>query len=317
MLFTKSQLKKLIRYPYKIPFITAKIIKARLYFRKYPPVFIIGSPRSGTTLLFKLLCIHPKYTSSFEPEWVWKDVFGKGIDDSYQNEFNSLGGYRIILNYFSKIEKQAPYLLTKNPKDSLRVNILHKMFPKARFVHIVRDGRDVISSIIDGWQSPHYVTDKKYNWNFLRIPNYENISRFDSHIKGAQIWFVSNMSIEKSIKFIRKPNYFLVRYEDLLEKPLFEVEKLTNFLEISLPSDKLNLILNNISNQVHKKNENEFAKNNIFGEKVIESEIDDDAGSGTLSKSKRIGKWKTKLSATELSEIMPIIKSYLEKYNYG
>ncbi|MGK7938699.1 MAG: hypothetical protein AB4062_00775, partial [Crocosphaera sp.] len=71
----------------RIKFILS-IPSAKQHFKTYPPTFIIGAPRSGTTLTLKLFQNQPSITSLFEPEAFWTKAFGDGVDDTYKNRLS-------------------------------------------------------------------------------------------------------------------------------------------------------------------------------------------------------------------------------------
>ena len=132
------------------------------------PVFLIGAPRSGTTWLQYMLGAHdliatPQETNLFSkylaPLWdTWaKDLRidrngrYKGLVACYtQEEFEDAlrgivsGAYRSVLAQ----KPGARILLEKEPAYSLHVPLITRLFPEARFVHMIRDGRDVVASLL-------------------------------------------------------------------------------------------------------------------------------------------------------------------------
>lgn len=302
---------------FSYPRIFLRLIKAKIHFQLFSPIFIIGSPRSGTTLLFQMLSTAPNFSNKFEPEWVWKKALGTSGNDSYKDEFTFIGMMRVLNNFYSLIDKGAPFLLVKNPKDSLRVKFLRNLFPNARFIHIIRDGRDVIASIKKGWDTPYYRTDKDYDWIHLRIPDYKILSSLPAHIKGAHIWTTCLQFIENTIDPKDYKHFYEIKYEDLVKDPQTEMNKLSTYLEVSLQQNDLEKLIEKVSVNVKeiKIGTNKQEDQNLNFQH-IPSKVSNDAGSGTLSSSIRIGKWINTLSTEELFEILPIIEKFLVKYNY-
>ncbi len=292
-----------------------KVIVARRHFDKYPPVFIIGAPRSGTTLLFQLLASWSGFSTAFEPWQIWKESIGNGDNDTYQGEVTQKGKLKLLLRYFEIIQDGKPFLLSKNPRDSLRLNYLNDIFPNARFIHIIRDGRDVTASIVKAWKTPNYRTDIEYDWIHCRIPGYREISTLPSHLKGAMIWVTCISFIEKALTPSIMKRYYSLRYEDLIENSDAELAKLISFLNINIQEEQFDELILKINNNVLLKNENPTRKFTLEGG-AINSNSEDDAGSGTLSESIRIGKWKNDLRKDEVEECMPILESLLRRYGY-
>lgn len=148
--------------------------------------FIIGNPRSGTTLFRLMLNAHPKI--SVAPEsgfilWWWdkyKDWTAANISDATLNEFVAdiqkskkietwnldFGVYREFLstkhpeNYVELISTVHEYYALSRQKEAklwgdknnYYINELDKLiniFPKKKYIHIVRDGRDVACSYLE------------------------------------------------------------------------------------------------------------------------------------------------------------------------
>src|SRR3546814_8582968 len=73
-------------------------------------------------------------------------------------------------------------MLEKTPKNALRIPLLHKVFPDARFIYLHRDPRQVLGSMLDGWQSGGF---RMYSalpgwqgpaWSFLLVPGWRELS---------------------------------------------------------------------------------------------------------------------------------------------
>src|SRR3546814_10013173 len=73
-------------------------------------------------------------------------------------------------------------MLEKTPKNALRIPLLRKVFPDARFIYLHRDPRQVLGSMLDGWQSGGfrmYSTLPGWQgpaWSFLLVPGWRELS---------------------------------------------------------------------------------------------------------------------------------------------
>jgi len=142
------------------------------------PVFVVGSPRSGTSILTWCLGQHPNIFPV--PESNWMGNFGLNVALSYQagtsrgdrtilsamdisrDEFFANFGRNIndlILRHRSDLERKRKVTrlpsepkmrwVDGTPEYSLHICALRKLFPEALFVHVLRDVRDVVRSMLN------------------------------------------------------------------------------------------------------------------------------------------------------------------------
>ncbi len=83
------------------------------------------------------------------------------------------------------------------------------LYPEARFIHIYRDGRDVVTSFIKRGMRPYFAT-MLWLYNTSQALNYRNL-----------------------------PNYYEIRYEDLVKDPAYEIKRLCDFLELKYDAQML------------------------------------------------------------------------------
>src|SRR5262249_4452430 len=140
-----------------------------------PYLFIVGSPRSGTTLLRRIVGAHSRIAVAPETQWIadfYKCRVGltpNGIvtdelihqliahSKFEQLEIAAEDLWRLLASgerptyatFVGRIftrygELRAkPLAGDKTPNYVRQIHILHALFPQARFVHLIRDGRDV------------------------------------------------------------------------------------------------------------------------------------------------------------------------------
>jgi Sulfotransferase family len=134
-----------------------------------PAVYVIGAPRSGTTWLQRMLGGHPQIATPFE-----LDFFSRFVAPWYESwrihceagegrpnrpywgvpaavteaEFEEAVGLVVERIYRSVLAAKpgATVLLEKDPKYSRCVDAILRTVPHARFIHVIRDGRDVACS---------------------------------------------------------------------------------------------------------------------------------------------------------------------------
>lgn len=112
------------------------------------PIFVIGTHRSGTTLLGRALGNHPELAYCEEPRQVWSRGYNYRRDDSLTAADATPRVRERVRRSFQRFLAAAgrPRLAEKTPSNCLRLEFIHAIFPDALFVHIHRDARAVISS---------------------------------------------------------------------------------------------------------------------------------------------------------------------------
>jgi len=130
------------------------------YSRKEPLIFIGGMPRSGTTLMRAMLDAHPEVRCGEETRVVprilqmrqqWRRSTKEslrlkeaGVTDEVLNEAISSFILQVVVNH----GLPSPRLCNKDPFTLKSAEYLSTLFPNARFVFMVRDGRATVHSII-------------------------------------------------------------------------------------------------------------------------------------------------------------------------
>ncbi len=126
------------------PFTRARL-RASLHPSLARPVFVIGAPRSGTTFLGRCLAALPELSYHFEPVATMR-----AVPYVYAGAWTEAAAARFYRRAYRGLVRLrldgGRRLAVKIPDDSFIVPFLAQTFPGARFVHIVRDGRDAALS---------------------------------------------------------------------------------------------------------------------------------------------------------------------------
>lgn len=197
----------------------------------FTPVYVIGAPRSGTTWIQNMLGSHPAVCAPQETGLfhsflsVWQAKWDQELADSSRPDArrrglasvltteqftgllrrNALDVYRAALH----AKPGASVLLDKEPSNTLHTPLVVEVFPEARFIHLVRDGRDVAASMVaahEGWArdwAPATVADAARSWR--------------QHVAAG-----------RRAGDLGRP-YLEVRYEDLLAEPVDRLLELFAF----------------------------------------------------------------------------------------
>jgi hypothetical protein len=154
------------------------------------PIFVGGSPRSGTTLLGSMLGVHDRVICLPETPFIGRSARGdrpaeevhRALRVDFKFAFWNLGaadldacagttatGYReIIESYVARFARRnrpdAALWLDHSPTNLMFSARLHAAFPEAKFIHIVRDGRAVCASWIPLDWGPNTVVSAAQTW---------------------------------------------------------------------------------------------------------------------------------------------------------
>jgi tetratricopeptide (TPR) repeat protein len=117
-------------------------------------VFLLGFPRSGTTLAETVLRNHPDVVSLEERETLHAGVVDFLTDSSALSRLESLPSgdlRRYREDYWARVrrfgvEPAGKIFLDKNPFNTLKLPLIYKLFPNARIIFSIRDPRDVVIS---------------------------------------------------------------------------------------------------------------------------------------------------------------------------
>jgi hypothetical protein len=121
------------------------------------PVFLIGTARSGTTLLGEYILSKSLNVSYLgEINYVWRYSKQKfNLDDISCEDYsdNSVSSINKQIIKIAKYKnKDAKVFIDKTPSNCLRIELLLRTFPNAKFIILNRNGNDVIKSSMVEWQ---------------------------------------------------------------------------------------------------------------------------------------------------------------------
>lgn len=235
-------------------------------------IFILGAPRSGTTFLASLLK-ETRYGTPFETHFITKyykklpkygDIsekyqFKKLISDILSERAVMQWNLSLDLDKFYKqlnpdlsFENIANQIcLERNKQLNLNAwgdktphyigdfDIIYKLFPKAKFIFIVRDGRDVSLSLFHKNWGPNNIYSSAMYWKKLH----------------------RHMNDIESLK--EKGQLFSLRYEDLLDDPRETIPKIYEFLNENCKDKTLDYLCSTVKAGNYYKWKNKLNKSQI------------------------------------------------------
>ena len=114
------------------------------------PIFIIGMPRSGTSLIEQILASHPAVHGAGELKYVQRIVDGFGSYPNINPPLNSERSAALGAEYLKKItplSQGRTFVVDKMPANFLHAGFIHMMLPHARIIHCQRNPVDTCLSL--------------------------------------------------------------------------------------------------------------------------------------------------------------------------
>lgn len=231
-------------------------------YRVVKPVFIVGSGRSGTTLLFRLLHGHPDlaYISNltdnlpglpqlslfnrirsiaslklFRPSYESIPAFAKcGITEEQLisrkqplteqdvNDNVRQCFYKLVARH--EVWSGKPRFINKNTSNTMRIRFLREIFPDALFVHIIRNGYGVVNSLtnVDWWRDLEL-------WWLGQTPAQWEAGGGNRYELAALHWKRQLTHALEQLQYIPASQHHECRYEALLENPRREIRRILEF----------------------------------------------------------------------------------------
>lgn len=189
------------------------------------PIFIVGFPRSGTTLLEQMLDAHPGLRSMDERAFL-QNVIGKMQETDnrqYPEDLDKLDVAELKVlraTYWDCVRevvdlKPGERLVDKNPLNILRLPIIHRIFPNSRIILALRHPCDVLlSNYMQSFRAPGYQ---------VLCSSLERLSR--GYANAMAFW------VDQAELF--KPSVLDLRYEDLLEDVAAQTRRIAEHLGLS------------------------------------------------------------------------------------
>ena len=237
------------------------------------PIFIIGAGRTGSTIFHRIFSEHPDvaWLSKLSERYPHKPSLNRrlmrAIDypvagsllrrrfhpsenyafweyycKGFSSPFRDLLPGDVTNKTKERVRSALSEMLTNKRSRMLvkitgwpRVGFLHEIFNDAKFIHVLRDGRAVVNSVINqdwwrGWRGP-----QNWRWGELTPSQKEIWETYDKSfaaLAGIE-WTILMDATEKARKLIDRNQFFEVRYEDLCSNPVEVIREAMAFCNLS------------------------------------------------------------------------------------
>ena len=188
------------------------------------PVFVLGFPRSGTTLLEQMLDAHPHFRSMDERAFIHELTERMGaVGQRYPGDLANLTSAEVgqlRATYFQLVQQAMPdrgqrRLVDKNPLNMLCLPMIMRLFPNARIIVCLRHPCDVLlSCYMQSFRSPAFM---------VLCSSLERLAR--GYVHALEQWFADVQRLA--------PCVLEWRYESVVTRFDDEVTRLGEFLQVT------------------------------------------------------------------------------------
>ena len=197
--------------------------------QQHSPIFIIGMPRSGTSLIEQILAAHSKVAAGGELPYIQHMVNGlpeltgqprpwpQCILDTKQQNIDLLS--QRYLTEIAQLSEQTQYVTDKMPHNFYYLGLIKLLFPKSKIIHCLRNPLDTCISI--------YFQNFKDGHEYSR-----NLFNLGTHYHQYQ----SIMAHWKSLMF----DMHEIKYEELVHKPKDLIENMLEYCDLEWDDNCLN-----------------------------------------------------------------------------
>ncbi|TAF55369.1 MAG: polysaccharide deacetylase [Oscillatoriales cyanobacterium] len=204
-------------------------------------IFLVGSPRSGTTILQSLLAAHPEVISFPESKFFHYLLYDKFVaklpsrmESFFKDEINRpelLQGFDDSQSVEAKVswfvgvldglaaEQHKSIWLEKTPEHIYFIPDIERFLPDVKFIHILRNSMDCIASMHEATRDFNELWGG--GWDLARCIDGWKYAVLTSH------------------KYLDKSNHILVKYEELVDNKKLVLEDICNFLGIEYDAGML------------------------------------------------------------------------------
>jgi hypothetical protein len=253
------------------------------------PLFIIGPPRSGTTLLTKVLNAHPQIMLTYESAVFL--LLNKLIEDArvgekagffygkeYHEEWSQFlaeHAQALIEGFYARVlhiqnRQEIRYWGDKHPHHEACMDFLDRLYPAARYIYILRDPRDTACSIAA----------------MNKI----------SFVEALDIWKRISTDYEDALIFLSPEQVYGVRYEQIVEDYTGRIDDILQWLQVPASAELQTFLEKYREFDVHRLAAGDRQKKDFTRQSV--------------------GRWQQELSDQDKAWADDLVGDFLDRYGY-
>ncbi|MBA3511725.1 sulfotransferase [Sphingomonas sp.] len=217
------------------------------------PVFIVSTPRSGSTLLFETLAQAPGlHTVGGESHWLIEDItaFSPAARGWGSNRLTAADATpepveQLAQAFYTELRDRDGVraegrvrMLEKTPKNALRVPFFDAAWPDALFVYLYRDVRETLSSMIEAWLSGAFRTYPRlpgwtgHPWSLLLVPGWQRLIGRPLPEVVAEQWAITSETLLGDLAALPRERLRAVDYGEFLASPQPIADALAQSLDL-------------------------------------------------------------------------------------
>jgi len=281
-----------------------------------PLIILVATVRSGTTMTAACFNQHDDIYVVREQRMLWRD----GNTDIEHDRFTEEQARPEIIEKLRKSflnlqeERGGRRIFEKTPSNCLRVPFIHKVFPEALIIHMVRNGRDNVSSCLPFWTRPRKkrriirriketpihqwpalfprlfrdqvgvrlgVTKRVKSWGVIYPEMFHDLEQHKLVEVIAKQWEYAVRTASADLaEHVGKGNYVEWKYEDLCAKPVEHFQQALDMAGLTMTDELADYLRENVHVQA-------------------------------------VDAWKKRLTAQQVDLIDPIIRPAMEQFGYS
>lgn len=280
--------------------------------------WILGSPRSGSTWLLRMLSHHQRVVPLDEPLFglhaaPYIGTGSEGVVGSvnswhatrpdyclsaqYEEVWRPLLRALVLNRIAAQVDQNAqdrriadPVAVLKDPNSSHAAELIMSLVPRSQLIFLIRDGRDVIDSILDAFTGDTWLTR-----GHGRFDDSDERWRLDVIRRHARLWLLQTEAVQQAFAGHDPGRRWLVRYEELLAGPVENLGALLAWMGLGMGDEVLR---------------------DVVARQSFSAIPPEERGSGKAFRAATPGLWREHMARAEQKLVNELLGEKLEELGY-